>query len=156
MMKVEHINPFIQATQSIMKEVCNLEVKLGKPYISKPAYEGTSLMVIVGVTGDLRGQVLINMDVTAALKIASYMMMGMPVEELNDMAISAISELGNMILGNTATIFFNNDISLDITPPSVCLGDNMTISITDSQTICIPLIFDEDQVMEINVGIKER
>lgn len=156
MLNVEYINPFIQAAQIVMKELCQIEAKLGKPYLSKPSYQGSSLMVIIGITGDLRGQVLINMAPEAACKIASNMMMGMPVDELNDMAVSAISELGNMILGNAATIFFNNDISIDISPPSICLGENMSISVTDSQTICVPLIFDEDQIIEINIAMKER
>ncbi len=46
--------------------------------------------------------------------------MGMPVTELDDMATSAISELGNMIMGNAATIFSTKGIVIDITPPTVC------------------------------------
>ncbi len=48
--------------------------------------------------------------------------MGMPVTELDDMAMSAISELGNMIMGNAATIFSTKGIVIDITPPTVCRG----------------------------------
>ena len=42
--------------------------------------------------------------------MASKMMMGMPVTALDDMSISAISELGNMIMGNAATILLNKGI----------------------------------------------
>lgn len=156
MVSVEYINPFIEAAQNVLKELCSIEAKIGKPYLSQAVYEGNTLMIIVGITGDLRGQVLINMTEEVACALASHMMMGMPVTELNDMTKSAISELSNMILGNTATIFSKKAITLDITPPSVCAGMNLSISVSDSKTICIPLVFDENKSVDINVAIKER
>lgn len=56
------------------------------------------------------------------------MMMGMPVEELDELSKSAITELSNMILGNAATIFYNRSIKMEITPPALFVGDNMEIS----------------------------
>ncbi|PKM93193.1 MAG: chemotaxis protein CheX [Firmicutes bacterium HGW-Firmicutes-1] len=156
MVNVEYINPFIEAAQTVIRDFCHVEARVGKPYLSQATYEGNTLMIIVGITGDLRGQVLINMTSDVACSIASHMMMGMPVNELNDMAKSAISELGNMILGNAATLFSKKAITLDITPPSVCAGMNLSISVSDSKTICIPLVFDENKTIEINVAIKEK
>lgn len=156
MVKVEYINPFIAAAQTVMKDFCHVEAKIGKPYLSQATYEGNSIMIIIGITGDLRGQVLINMGVDIACDITSHMMMGMPVPELSDMARSAISELGNMIIGNSATIFSNQNISLDITPPSICEGENLQISVSDARTICIPLVYGEGKAIEINVAIKEK
>lgn len=156
MANVEYINPFIEASQNVIRDFCRIEVKLGKPYLTSSSYEGDTLMVIVGITGDLRGQVIITMNYEVARSVASNMMMGMPVPDLNDMAKSAVSELANMILGNSATIFSNKGIVLDITPPSLCFGSNLSISVSDAKTICIPLHFGDDQTIEINVAIKER
>ena len=139
-----------------MRDFCHVEAKIGKPYLSQADYEGDSIMIIVGITGDLRGQVLINMSTDIACDITSHIMMGMPVTELSDMARSAISELGNMIMGNTATIFSRQNIALDITPPSVCEGSNLQISISDVKTICVPLIYEGSKSIEINVAIKEQ
>lgn len=156
MANVEYINPFIEAAQNVLRDFCRLEAKIGKPFLTNASYEGDTLIIIVGITGDLRGQVIINMAYAVACGIASHMMMGMPVPELNDMAKSAVSELANMILGNSATIFSKKGIALDITPPSICSGSNLTISVSDSKTICIPLLLDNGQAIEINVAIKEK
>lgn len=156
MANVEYINPFIEASQNVLRDFCKIETTLGKPYLTSTSYEGDTLIIIVGITGDLRGQVIINMSYGVACDIASQMMMGMPVPELNDMAKSAVSELANMILGNSCTIFSKMDIALDITPPSICFGNNLSISVSDSKTICIPLRFGNDQAIEINVAIKEK
>ncbi len=156
MANVEYINPFIEASQNVLRDFCRIETSLGKPYITNASYEGDTLIVIVGITGDLRGQVIINMRYDVACSIASNMMMGMPVPELNDMAKSAVSELANMILGNSATLFSKKNLILDITPPSICFGSNLSISVSDSKTICIPLNFGEHDTIEINVAVKEK
>lgn len=153
-MNVEYINPFIEAAQSVMRDFCQIDAKVGKPYLTQTDYEGDTIIIIVGITGDLRGQVIINMDSAVACAIASHMMMGMPVPELNDMAKSAVSELSNMILGNSATILSQKGKNVDITPPSICFGRNLTITVSDSKTICIPLVFDDNKV-ELNVALKE-
>jgi len=154
---VELINPFISAAQSVLRDLSQIHTKMGKPYIKNPEYEGKVLTVIVGITGELRGQVIISLEEDIACNIASHMMMGMPVIELNDMAKSAIGELANMILGNAATIFSTRDISVDITPPNLCLGSNMSFTVSDSKTICVPLeLEDGSTLLELNIAIKPK
>lgn len=153
---VEYINPFISAAQSVLRDIAQIETSLGKPYLTDATYQGDTLLIIVGITGQLKGQVIINMNEKTACDIASKMMMGMPVPELNDMAKSAVSELANMILGNTATIFSKKGITIDITPPSLTVGNNMSVSVSDSKTICIPLVLTDESTVDINVAIKER
>jgi len=152
---VELINPFIQGTQSILRDVCHEESKLGKIYLKKSPYASNSIAIIIGVTGDIKGQIIFSMGIDTACSIASKMMMGMPVPELDEMAKSAIAELTNMILGNTATLFYNNGVSVDITPPSLLMGDNIQISTTKMQTICIPLQLDSGATFEIDVAIQD-
>jgi chemotaxis protein CheX len=94
------------------------------------------------------------MGKTTAMNIASRMMGGMPVVELDEISKSAISELTNMILGNTATILYNKGIGVEITPPSFLVGDNIEISSNKLKTICIPLILDDGKVLDIDVSVK--
>lgn len=153
---VEYINPFIGAAQKLLKDVCQLETKLQKPYLKEAVYEGDVLVIIIGITGDIKGQVILSFNVNTACMISSKMMMGMPVDELNDMAKSAISELANMILGNAATLLSQKGLAVDITPPSLCLGKDLMISVNNSKNICVPLKFDNDSVFEINISIVEK
>ncbi|GKX32107.1 chemotaxis protein CheX [Vallitalea longa] len=153
---VEYINPFIGAAQKILRDVCQLETKLQKPYLKDAKYEGDVLAVIIGVTGNIKGQVILTLSISAACNIASKMMMGMPVDQLNNMAKSAISELSNMILGNAATALSQKGLIVDITPPSICLGKDMNIMVNHSKNICVPLKFNDDSVFEINISIVEE
>ncbi len=155
-MNVEYINPFIEASQTVLKQIANLEVKLGQLFIKTSPYDSDSVVIILGITGKIRGQVLFSMSKDVAMEIASSMMAGMPVTELNEISKSAISELTNMILGNTATILFNRGIGVEITPPSLLLGDSMQISNNKLKTVCIPLHLSNGGVFEIDVSLVDN
>ena len=75
----------------------------------------------------------------------------MPVSEIDELSGSAICELGNMILGNAATVFSTKGLSIDITPPSLCIGKMAFMNV--SKSICVPLTYDDDKVIELNIGI---
>jgi chemotaxis protein cheX len=107
---------------------------------------------MIGITGELKGQVIMAFEFNKALDVASKMMMGMQVTALDDMSISAISELGNMIMGNAATIFSTKGYVIDITPPSVCHGD-MTITQSYTQNICVPIHSGDEVALELNIAV---
>ena len=154
-MNVEYINPFIEASQAVLKQIAGIDAKLGNVYLKNSPYSSDSVVIIVGLTGKMRGQAIFNMSKNVAFSIASSMMFGMPVTELDEISKSALSELTNMILGNTATILYNKGIGIEITPPSLLMGDNMQISPNKMRTVCIPLILGEAGVMEIDVSVMD-
>jgi len=153
---VEMINPFISAAQSVLKDMAQMSTKMGSPYLKSPEYEGDMITIIIGITGEMKGQVILSLKKEVACQIASQMMMGMPVPELNDMAKSAVSELSNMILGNAATIFSTKGISVDITPPNVVMGSNLSFTVSDAKTICVPLNAEDGvTLIELNIAMKK-
>ena len=150
---VDYINPFLMATTSIMHDMCQMELKVGKPFIKTSEFEDSSILIMIGVTGEMRGQVIIAIGYKKACEIASKMMMGMPVDELNEIAMSAIGELGNMIMGNSATILSTKGIGIDITPPTICRG-NISITTSYARNICIPFTLDGDTYIELDIAVK--
>ena len=150
---VEYINPFLMAATNIIKDICQIDMQVGKPYVKQTAFADDSVIIMIGITGEMRGSVIIALTYNKALEIASKMMMGMPVTELDEMATSAISELGNMIMGNAATILSTKGVGIDITPPTLCRG-NLTITQSYTKNICIPLSGD-DITIELDVAVKD-
>lgn len=148
---VEYINPFLMAATSVIKDICQIDLKIGRPYVKTTEFESDSVIIIIGVTGEVRGQVLISFPLAHALKVASKMMMGTPLTELDDMSASAINELGNMIMGNAATILSTKGIAMDITPPTLCRG-NVYLKQSYSKNICVPLSSDEIK-MELDIAV---
>jgi len=151
-MKTEYINPFIEASQTVLKQIASLEAKLGKVYLKTSPYRSEDIIIMVGLTGKMRGQAIFSMSKDFGMKIASSMMMGMPVLEFDEMAKSAIAELANMIMGNAATLLYNRGINIDITPPSLLMGENMQITSGKMRTICIPLILNGEDKIELDIS----
>ena len=120
-MKAEHVNPFIISVCKIMKDMCMTDLKIGKPSMRKGGYIADSSLIKLGLVGNLTGEVVLNIDHNTALGIVSKMIM-MPVDSIDEMGQSAISELGNMIAGNAGTVFANSSIIIDITTPTYCVG----------------------------------
>jgi len=154
-MKAEHINPFITASAEVLKMITQCEFDKGKLYIKASPFEANNVVILLGITGDIRGQATLNMTEETAKNVASKMMMGMPVAELDEMAKSALSEMGNMIMGNAATLLFNEGVSVDITPPSLMVGQSLSFSPGGMKTVGVPL---ESEIGTINfdISVKEN
>lgn len=151
-MNADHINPFLIAATKILKDMCFIDAKIGKPSLKDTNFKGDTIIIMIGVTGEMRGQVMIAFSNEIACDIASKMCM-MPITQVDDMSTSAICELGNMIMGNTATVFSTKGIGIDITPPTICAG-NVTFSNTYTKNICIPIIYEESKSIDFNIAIK--
>ena len=133
-MKAEHVNPFIISVCKVMKDMCMLDLKIGTPSLRQQSFPEENSLIRLGLVGQLSGEVLLNFEPQTALGVVSKMMM-MPVNAIDAIGQSAISELGNMVAGNAATVFANNNIMIDITPPdpfSTEIGD-MTIDVRIEQ-----------------------
>lgn len=151
---IKYINPFLQATISIFEMLGMSGGKVGKPCITDLDFDETSFLIQVGVTGGMKGQVFFGLTDEKARHIASVMMMGMPVETLDPMACSALQELGNMILGNTSTLFSTMNIIFDITPPISMHGKKIKIQ-TDIPAIAIPVTIDGEEFVKLYISITE-
>ena len=139
-LNAEHINPFLMTAKKILQDVCFVEVAIQKPMLKEASFGKDDWVIIVGVTGEMRGQVLIAMSEKNACAIASKMCMT-EIKAIDDFAASALSELGNMIMGNVATVFSSTGIGIDITPPTLSHG-NVSFASRGGKTLCVPMSFD--------------
>lgn len=154
-MKVEYINAFIKASTEVLNNFVTEKFSVGKPSVRQNPFPTKEIVIILGITGDIKGQAVFSLSEDMAMKIASGMMMGMPVTEIDEMAKSALSELGNMIMGNSATLLFNQGVTIDITPPSLVKGNSIEISSAGMETILVPLVSTIGEV-EFDIAMKQR
>ncbi|MCL6589684.1 MAG: chemotaxis protein CheX [Firmicutes bacterium] len=153
-MKVEIINPFAAAAFTVIEKSGNTQVTRGTLSLGSSPVNGDMVNVVIGVTGDVSGQVIYCMSNETALSISSLMLAGFPVMDFDEMAKSAISELGNIITGNATLGLSKNGYACHITPPSLIVGEGVQISIKDLQIIIIPLLTPLGKIT-IYVALKE-
>lgn len=153
-MRVEYINPFVEAAFSIMQEVLQEEVVRKELYLKKTSQPVMGVAALVGLAGDVEGRVLIDMSKESALGIASAMN-GEKLTELDELVKATITELANMVTGQAVTKLHDLGFKFDLTPPSIITGDNMQVTDLNVEALIVPLSVPQGLV-EINVAIRER
>ena len=158
-MRVEYINPFVEAAFNVLKEVLNTDVKRGDLYLKSTSMQIQGVAALVGLAGDVEGRVLFDMTKTTALAVASGMN-GEEMKVLDEMAKATITELANMITAQAVTKLHDLGFKFDLTPPALFTGDNMEISNhMEVEALIVPMELGpggKDGKIEINVVIRER
>lgn len=116
-MIVQYLDPFLESASSVIQQVCNVDISRGELAEKEWSHVEGHTWIRIGMTGQLQGDVFFGLQEELALRIVSAMMGGYPVQEMDDLGKSAISELGNMISGNASTLLSNRGVIVDITPP---------------------------------------
>lgn len=153
-MNVKYINPFVAGSQKVLQELIGFQPKVESPKLLENTIPGSDLVVIVGLTGEIKGQVMFVMDNSTAINIAKKMTFDESLNELNELAESAMSEMANMISGSTSMFMYSDKIIIDITPPSLCRGEGMKIT-SKNKFVSIPLDIGELGKFLINISFEE-
>ncbi len=150
-MDVKRVNPFIESFKSVMPQLGFGAVTIGRLSVKTKEVNCNGVVIVLGLLGDIKGNVVYRMQTEDAKKIASTMMMGLPIEEFDEIASSALSELTNMLTANAATCFYNIGISIEISTPTMLQGDSMSIKMVSDQILCVELMAD-DIPIEVNLA----
>lgn len=151
-MRVEFVDPFVRAGFSALEMLIQGQPQKGNLSIKGEKFEAPQVTIMTGVNGDIEGTVLLGMSLDTAQEIAAAMI-GLPVPAMDDMAWSAISELGNIITGNAVQLLYDAGYRCDITPPSVLFGSGTQIS-TNIPVLVVP-VNTRLGALEINVSLRE-
>ena len=152
-MDVNMISPFIEALMSVLPQLGIKDVQRGNLSLKEKLVATKNVTSIIGLSKKLRGNVAYTMTEETAKQIASAMMMGMPLESFDVMAQSAISELSNMVTSNAAIILEGQGILADISPPTLIIGDNITVMVSQVRTIVVEVLT-ASGVIEVNIGLE--
>jgi chemotaxis protein CheX len=152
-MKVEFVNPFASAVLMVFQKEFGMNVMRDSLALQQGPLTGADVNTIIGVTGQLEGQVIYTFDERVALRIASALM-GEPLEELDELAKSAVAELGNIITGNAAIGLSENGFNCILTPPTLLTGKELIVT-TFTPVLNIPFSTDFGMVT-VHVALRER
>lgn len=153
-MRVEYINPFVEAAFGILKEVLAEEVTSSTLYLKAKSQSVLGVAIIIGLAGDVVGRVLCDMSEDTALGIASKMNNG-KLNEFEVLAKATISELANMITAHAITKLHEAGFDFKITSPAIVTGENMQVSDAIRAALIVPIETPYGK-MEIDVALQER
>jgi chemotaxis protein CheX len=143
----------VTAGIEVLEMVISSRPEPGQLAVRSATFTTQQISIVIGVTGDVEGQAVYGMSLVTATKIAAAMS-NTPPMTFDEMASSAIAELGNMISGNATTRLSEASYQCQITPPTLVRGADVEIS-TAIPALVVPLYTDFGK-MEINVALRER
>ncbi|WP_252229593.1 chemotaxis protein CheX [Clostridium sp. ZBS15] len=150
-MDVNNINPIVDAFTNVMPQLGLSDIKKNGVSEKGRFIESPGVIIIIGLIGDIKGNIIYTMNEEDAKKIASAMMMGMPVDKFNELAQSAISELVNMLTANASTNFSNNNVNVDISTPTLIHG-KFTANSSSDKVVCISMEIN-GAVIDVNISL---
>jgi len=137
--QVELINVFIKAATDVLQSEVGEETTAGSVRVLSSAQTSEEVTVMIGVSGDVRGMVLLGMSERTAKAIVSRMM-GEPCPLFDELAQSGIAEMGNVITGIATQGLEAHGLSVTISPPALIAGGpGIMISTINFRRFVVPL-----------------
>ena len=152
-MDVNILNCFVDSTKEVFSQFGITDIKRKAIELKSKIESKYPVTIVVGLTGDLSGNITYNLKLETAKELASKMMMGMPVDELDDMAKSALSEISNMMAGTSSAKLEGLKKNTDISPPTLIIGEEIMLWISQVETIAILLNTSIGEI-ELNIGLE--
>ncbi|MGD0621677.1 MAG: chemotaxis protein CheX [Thermacetogeniaceae bacterium] len=146
-------SPFIDTFFQVLPGLGIKNVERGRLSLKEKLSAARDVTALIGLSGGIRGNIAISMDLAAAKKIASIMMMGRPVETLDDIAQSAIAEMANMLSANAMTIVGQNGVAMQVSPPTLITGEKISCIVSQVKSLNVE-IYTEAGIIEINIGLE--
>ena len=151
-MKAEFVNAFLTPALDVWKKELGEELTYHGAHSVAGTFTTEDLTAIIGVAGGLKGNVFYELSKATALTVASAMCGRTFVGELDEVGLSAIGELANIITGNATIELAAAQHVCDISPP-VLLPMGARVSVTNPQ---IRASFESGMgAMSIRIGLTE-
>ncbi len=117
-MKMELIQPFINAADAVLAETLQCPTHIGDVTMDEEAYRRKGVASVVTIKGDIEGRIIFDIDPPTAAKVASYLA-GEPMAESDDVARETVCELANMVIGSAITALNDQGFNFKINPPVI-------------------------------------
>ena len=140
-----YVKPFVNATLNTFKTFIGFELVAGNPYFSgRQVGVDQDISAVIGLSGDIRGAVVISMKKEFAIKVADTLT-GTAHTEMDEDIVDAIGEIVNIISGNIKNEVPGGE-KITISLPTVIKGKQHSFAWPGKQSriLCITFKFEED------------
>lgn len=138
-MKLEFINPFVDAVNNLFTTMLGSSVKKGNIGVSKEHKAPYAITALIGLSGEYRGTVSLSFPEETALHMVNKMLM-LDSSEVDATVIDGVGELVNIVAGSAKSKLIKTDGKpLDLSLPNVVKGEDYIIEYpSESQWIEVP------------------
>ena len=117
-MRMELIQPFINAADAVLAETLKSPTRIGDVSMDEEAYRRKGVASVVTIKGEIEGRIIFDIDPPTAGKVASYLA-GTEMPGSEEVARETVCELANMVIGSAVTALNDQGFRFKIYPPVV-------------------------------------
>jgi chemotaxis protein CheX len=133
-MRMELIQPFINAADAVLSETLKATSKIGDVNMEEDAYRSKGVAAVIRILGDIEGRVIFDLDPPTAAKIASHFA-GEEVEATDEIVRETVFELANQVIGNAVTTLNDQGVRFKIFPPELHSDANNMKTSEDTEAL---------------------
>ena len=152
-MNVKFLNPFVEAAFQVLDAEVGIQAQRGELSLLSAATTPNDVTVLITMVGQVQGVVLYGMSEETGLEMVSRIL-GQEFKEFDDLVMSGIGELGNVITGQASTRLAEAGYQFRLSPPTLVMGKHTLISTLDFQRVLVPVITELGNI-EIHLALRE-
>ena len=151
-MKMELIQPFINSADAVLSQMLQAPTSVGNLTMEEEAYRRKGVAALVGLTGDIEGRIIFDLDEETAVRVASKLA-GASLPESDDLIRETVCELANQVVGNAVCTLNDLGFNFRVHPP--VLHTSPTGSTSSEDTEALVLCFDtESGAVFMNLALR--
>jgi chemotaxis protein CheX len=137
-MKMELIQPFINAADAVLSQGLSGATKVGNLSMEEEAYRRKGVAGMVRVSGDIEGRIILDVEAHTAVRVASHYA-GAELPESDGLIKETIFELANQIVGNAVCALNDQGFHFRVHPPVLLTGEEGDKTSEDVEALMICL-----------------
>jgi len=115
-MKMELIQPFINAADAVLSEGLQGTTKVSNLTMEEDAYRRKGVAGMVELSGDIEGRIIVDLEPQTAVRVASHYA-GAQLPESDELVKETIFELANQVVGNAISALNDQGFHFRVHPP---------------------------------------
>jgi chemotaxis protein CheX len=135
-MKMELIQPFINAADAVLSQGLQGSTKVGNLTMEEEAYRRKGVAGLIALSGDIEGRIVLDMDPQTAVKVASHYA-GADLPESDGLIKETIFELANQVVGNAISALNDQGFHFRVHPPLLLTTEQGDKSSEDTEALMI-------------------
>lgn len=134
-MRMDLIQPFINSADAVLAQGLESPISIENLSMEQEAYRRKGVAAEVFLTGEIEGRIIFDVDVKAALLLASRLA-EVEVSETDEVLVrEAVCELANQIIGNAITTLNDQGFHFHVRPPSLHTSERGSKSSEDTEAL---------------------
>src|SRR5579862_5395414 len=153
-MKMELIQPFINAADAVLAQGLQSSVAVGNLSMEEEAYRRKGVAALIWITGDIEGRIIFDLDPETAVRVASKFA-GTDLPETDELIRETVFELANQVIGNAVTVLNDQGFHFRVHPPVLHTSEHGPKGTEDTEALVMCFETDRGNVF-MNVALRYR